>query len=71
MNELYNNNNGCFKKFPELNKMNNAHLYIFGGMYGSKYVTAIAELIMKEGNKYNLKGIGLGDPFLNPEASLG
>ena len=51
--------------------MNNAHLYIFGGMYGSKYVTAIAELIMKEGNKYNLKGIGLGDPFLNPEASLG
>ncbi|KAG2683642.1 hypothetical protein I3760_10G041600 [Carya illinoinensis] len=50
-----------FKKFPEYK---NRDFFITGESYAGHYVPQLAQLIIKSQAKFNLKGIGIGNPLL-------
>ncbi|KAG5252675.1 serine carboxypeptidase [Salix suchowensis] len=50
-----------FLKFPEYK---NRDLFIAGESYAGHYVPQLADLIVKSGIKFNLKGVALGNPLL-------
>nr|CAH7717345.1 unnamed protein product [Callosobruchus chinensis] len=60
-----------YKKLPQFQKV---PLYIFGEAYGGKMVADIALLLHQKNRagkiKCNLKGIGLGNPWISPEDSI-
>ncbi|KAL4430212.1 hypothetical protein ABPG74_014771 [Tetrahymena malaccensis] len=64
LNELYENANGCFNQLGL--KAESSPLFIYGESYAGKYIPSIAKKIVEEGNKLNLKGIGIGDGFTSP-----
>ena len=43
-----------------------APLFIFGESYAGKYIPANAQRILLDGNKINLRGVGIGDGFTDP-----
>lgn len=69
MSELYNSPNGCFNQLGLSAAV--TPLFIFGESYAGKYVPQIGARIAEEGNKYNLKGIGIGDGFTVPYYVVG
>ncbi|KAL4472481.1 hypothetical protein ABPG74_018430 [Tetrahymena malaccensis] len=64
LNQLYHSENGCFKQIGINGK--ETPLFIYGISYAGKYVPSIAQYIVQQGNKLNLKGIGMGDGFTSP-----
>ncbi|XP_062515371.1 uncharacterized protein LOC134190856 [Corticium candelabrum] len=54
-----------YEKFPEYNQRD---LYIFGESYAGHYIPATSALILKSNSiaARNLKGIGIGDGFVDP-----
>ncbi|KAJ3439274.1 carboxypeptidase y [Anaeramoeba flamelloides] len=62
-NELYALLSVFFEKFE---KYTGNDLYIFGESYAGKYIPAIGSKIIKEGNKLNLQGVGIGDGITDP-----
>ncbi|KAL4472480.1 hypothetical protein ABPG74_018429 [Tetrahymena malaccensis] len=64
LNQLYHSENGCFKQIGINAK--ETPLFIYGISYAGKYVPSIAQYIVQKGNKFNLKGIGMGDGFTSP-----
>lgn len=46
--------------------MDKSPMFMFGESYAGKYIPSIASFIIEQGNKFNLKGIGLGDAFTSP-----
>ncbi|KAI5560204.1 hypothetical protein BDE02_16G031100 [Populus trichocarpa] len=56
-----------FLKFPEYK---NRDLFITGESYAGHYVPQLADLIVKSGLKFNLKGIALGNPLLEFSTDL-
>ncbi|GFT56664.1 probable serine carboxypeptidase CPVL [Nephila pilipes] len=58
-----------FTMFPEYKKND---FYIAGESYGGKYATSLGYMIHTEGasEKINLKGIAIGNGFLDPETML-
>ena len=72
LDQLYNNNNGCFKK---LGISPTQDFIIFGESYAGKYAPAIAQKIKRMEQDQNgflkgLKGIGIGDGFTMPYTIL-
>ncbi|KAB5519298.1 hypothetical protein DKX38_023617 [Salix brachista] len=56
-----------FLKFPEYK---NRDLFIAGESYAGHYVPQLADLIVKSGIKFNLKGVALGNPLLEFSTDL-
>lgn len=65
MDELYNAINLFFKRHPELASK---HLYLAGESYAGKYLPQLAVRILADNttNKINLKGLIIGDGWVNP-----
>ncbi|KAJ6778879.1 CARBOXYPEPTIDASE [Salix koriyanagi] len=56
-----------FLKFPEYK---NRDLFIAGESYAGHYVPQLADLIVKSGIKFNLKGVALGNPLFGIDAEI-
>lgn len=73
LDELYNNQNGCFNS-NKLGIRASSPLYIFGQEYGGKFAPAIAAEITsnKESGGWltGLRGVGIADGLTNPLAVL-
>ncbi|KAK6244364.1 hypothetical protein QUC31_010773, partial [Theobroma cacao] len=54
-------------KFPEYK---NRDLFITGESYGGHYVPQLAELVSQSTNKFNLRGIAIGNPLLEYNADF-
>lgn len=63
---LYNALEQFLKLFPDLSRR---ELYVAGVSLAGKYVTALAHKIYKE-QKFNYKGMFLGDPLLDPSIQI-
>ncbi|KAL4480078.1 hypothetical protein ABPG74_020594 [Tetrahymena malaccensis] len=62
--ELYDNEKSCMKQLA-ISRIDNP-LFIYGESFAGKYIPSIAEKIVKDGNKFNLVGIGLLDANIQP-----
>lgn len=69
LNELYNSPDGCFNQLG-LNA-NDTPLFLYGESYAGKYTPSIAAALVQAGNKFNLRGIGIGDGFTVPYYVVG
>ncbi|EAR83957.3 serine carboxypeptidase family protein (macronuclear) [Tetrahymena thermophila SB210] len=68
--EFYSTSLSCFNLNKSQLIENYPPLFIFGESYAGKYIPSIAQKIIKQGNIFNLKSIGIGDAFIAPEVIL-
>ncbi|EAR92023.3 serine carboxypeptidase family protein (macronuclear) [Tetrahymena thermophila SB210] len=62
--ELYDNEKSCMKQLG-ISRTDNP-LFIYGESFAGKYIPSIAEKIVKDGNQFNLVGVGLLDANIQP-----